>query len=325
MKKITLSSLLCFSFALAQSQVSDTIVGVGDFMWTAPAWVTQVSVDLWGTGGDGGNVNGGGYGGSGCGGGGYSKKNAVNVVPFVSYLVHIGPAGEVTYFIDSTTVLANNGHSGGSGPVPDPLPGGLGGSTNGAVGDIVMAGGNGGAWSNLYGSGGSGGGSAGSGGNGGDGDTSAAFNVGGAGGAAGIGTPGGAAGANGVGFGNNGINGIQPGGGASGGGNMASIGGTGGSGVVIITYSFSMNTGDNSSNLSNVVVFPNPGNGAFQVLATSEILGVRVLNVIGEVVFTEECASGKTKSLNLAGFEKGIYFVEVNTNGQISTQKIAIQ
>lgn len=218
-------------------QTNATYTGVGDYVWVAPPGVTTVMVDVWGTGGNGGYGTGFfGYGASGGGGGGYSRKNTLSVIPGNSYAVHIGAAGGTTYFVDALTVLANCGTNGTIGPVPDPMPGGIGGSTIGAVGDIKTAGGNGGIWSNLYGAGGSGGGSAGLGGNGGAGNPATSFGAPGTGGSAGGALPAGVTGAVGVGFGSDGTAGSVPGGGGSGAANFGLAGGAGGSGQVIITY-----------------------------------------------------------------------------------------
>lgn len=327
MKKLVLSSFFCFTVALMHAQTSDTISGIGNHTWTAPAGVTTVEIDVWGTGGNGGDVGGGGYGGSGGGGGGYSKKNILAVIPLTTYVVHIGPAGEVTYFKDSSTVLANNGQNGSTGPVPDPLSGGLGGSTAGAVGDIVMAGGNGGDWSNLYGSGGSGGGSAGAGGNGGNGASSPSFGIGGAGGTAGTGTPGGIAGADGVGFGAAGLTGAMPGGGGSGGGNMSTTvnGGAGGSGMVVITYVSSLSISALFAEDNSVNVFPNPSRGLFTVTSDSYIQSVTVFSLVGEIVFVKEDIATASVAINLSALASGIYFVQVNSAIGTSTEKISFR
>jgi len=329
MKKIIFSSILCLMSIFIYSQTTDTFTGLGDYTWTAPSGVTQVSIDLWGTGGSGGNmVNG--YGGSGGGGGGYSRKNNLAVIPLTTYSVHIGSAGGTTYFKDVLTVLANCGVSGLSGPTPDPLAGGLGGSVTGAVGDIKTAGGDGGEWTNTYGCGGSGGGSGGNGGNGGNGvASSGACGPVGVGGAAGAGTPGGAAGANGVSCAVAANAGTIPGSGGSGPGNTFSSngpGGAGGSGQVSITYTVTATSvSETSEEISVVHVFQNPALGQYLITSNSEIESIEAFNMQGEKIIEMKNIRSAFSTINISEFAKGIYMVKIICGNKEVNKKIIKQ
>ncbi|MFA5853951.1 MAG: glycine-rich domain-containing protein [Patescibacteria group bacterium] len=143
------------------------------YTWTAPTGVTSVDVEVWGGGGGGGGqqriVSDGGGGG---GGGGYSKKTSISVTPGNTYAVGVGAgglggtcitgvAGDDSYFIDTSTVMAKGG-SGGPNSTGTPGSGGAGGAAASGVGDTKFSGGNGGKGSNATdGRGGPGGSSAG--------------------------------------------------------------------------------------------------------------------------------------------------------------------
>lgn len=99
---------------------------IADGTWTAPAGVTSVLVEAWGSGGDG-------VTNTGAGGGGEYCKKTVTVVPTTGYAVDVGTGGggAVSTF-DTTTVVANGGSSGTT------SAGGTGGT-----GDTCFNGGNG--------------------------------------------------------------------------------------------------------------------------------------------------------------------------------------
>jgi hypothetical protein len=77
---------------------------------------------------------------------------------------------------------------------------------------------------------------------------------------------------------------------------------------------------DGGVSIDNLDVYPNPSRDIFNVSFTSEEaqdLEVRVINVVGEVVYTEglENFTGEyTKEIDLVKYTKGIYFLEITTN-----------
>jgi hypothetical protein len=188
--------------------------------WTAPAYVTTITVEAWGGGGAGGGSAGACSGGGG-GGGGYTKNSNVSVVPGNSYNIVVGwgglgmpadgNAGGTSSF--GTTTVTANGGGGGKGSNPAGA-GGTGGTYNGGAGAAGVG----------FNYGGGGGGSAGTASNGNtatNGTGALAVTGGGAGGSGGAtGSPGG-----------------LPGGGGGGGYGLGpQTGGSGGNGKVVITW-----------------------------------------------------------------------------------------
>ena len=82
--------------------------------------------------------------------------------------------------------------------------------------------------------------------------------------------------------------------------------------------------------ISNLDVYPNPSRDMFNVTFTSEDvqdLEVRVMNVVGEVVYTEnleEFVGEYTKKIDLATYTKGVYFLEITTNNGVVNKKLII-
>jgi len=226
-KRITLSATIILSILLgfssgAWGQGLQTFNTSGTF--TVPLGVTNVKVEVWGSGSGGNNSSN--WGG---GGGAFAGNNSVSVTPGSSYPVTVGiggaAAGNGANSSFSTLVIA-------AGSVAR-----IGGTTAASTGSagLVWAGGNGGTSTSTGGAGG--GGSAGAGGNGGNGanSSSGTGGTGGIAGTAGTGTAGAAGGAGGN-TGNPGIIGSAPGGGGGENSSAGSGSGTGGNGRVIVTW-----------------------------------------------------------------------------------------
>lgn len=187
--------------------------------WTCPEGITEVAVECWGAGGDGGTSISA-AGGGGGGGGAYARVSVLSVTPGNDYTVTVGASGgDDSWFGDTSTVLAKGGGNGGDAAlVATPGAGGVGGNANHCVGDVSWSGGNGSAGSTL--APGAGGGSAGE-----DGDgASASGTTAGAGGLFG--------GASGAGSGN----GTASGGGGAAAGLLSGSAGTGARGCVMIYW-----------------------------------------------------------------------------------------
>ena len=57
-------------------------------------------------------------------------------------------------------------------------------------------------------------------------------------------------------------------------------------------------------------------------------LDVRVINVVGEAVYTEnleEFIGEYTKQIDLANYTKGVYFLEITTNNGVVNKKLILQ
>ena len=87
----------------------------------------------------------------------------------------------------------------------------------------------------------------------------------------------------------------------------------------LVTWTQPTNRLEGGTAITNLDVYPNPSRDVFNVAFTSEDvqdLEVRVINVVGEVVYTEDLqqfVGEYTKSIDLATYTKGVYFLEITT------------
>ena len=83
--------------------------------------------------------------------------------------------------------------------------------------------------------------------------------------------------------------------------------------------------------INNLEIYPNPSRDVFNVSFTSETkqsIEVRVVNLVGEIVFTEnlEDFEGEyTNSFNLSEYSKGVYLLELDTDYGIINKKLILQ
>jgi hypothetical protein len=88
---------------------------------------------------------------------------------------------------------------------------------------------------------------------------------------------------------------------------------------------------DGGTTITNLDVYPNPSRDIFNVSFTSEDvqnLEVRIINVIGEVVYTEnleQFIGQYTIQVDLATYTKGIYFLEITTDNGVINKKLILQ
>lgn len=101
--------------------------------------------------------------------------------------------------------------------------------------------------------------------------------------------------------------------------------------VTHITLTFPAGTGDLSNNAFGVTLSPNPSNGVF----TLTVYGVRdmdtkviISDLTGKEIYSENASSSTndlTREINMAGHQKGIYFVKVTTGQHSAVKKLVLQ
>ena len=88
---------------------------------------------------------------------------------------------------------------------------------------------------------------------------------------------------------------------------------------------------EGGSAINDLEIYPNPSKDIFNVSFVSEDvqnLEVRVLNMVGELVYTEgleQFVGEYTKSINMSNYTKGVYFLEITTNNGVVNKKIVLQ
>jgi alpha-tubulin suppressor-like RCC1 family protein len=72
-------------------------------------------------------------------------------------------------------------------------------------------------------------------------------------------------------------------------------------------------------------VYPNPSNGIFNVESTEKILAVEIYNVLGAKVYHQQIANASNLQIDLSSHAKGVYFIKVQSEKEVLTQKIVIE
>ena len=88
---------------------------------------------------------------------------------------------------------------------------------------------------------------------------------------------------------------------------------------------------EGGESIANLDVYPNPSRDVFNISFTSETvqnLKLRVLNVVGEEIILEDLqqfVGEYTKSIDLATYTKGVYFLEITTDNGVVNKKLILQ
>lgn len=85
---------------------------------------------------------------------------------------------------------------------------------------------------------------------------------------------------------------------------------------------------DNVSPNTQVVVYPNPTKGVFNIDFKNEINNIRVSNMLGQVVYDEKMAistPGTTKNIDLSIYGNGIYIINVSNDKGTSSYKVIVE
>ncbi len=106
-------------------------------------------------------------------------------------------------------------------------------------------------------------------------------------------------------------------------------GASGGVPMIRLNCDFYNGTEDLTNDM-NFSVYPNPSAGEFNVnleSKTASAVDLTVRNVVGQTVMIKEVAvSGSTKeTISLANYDKGVYFLTINNNGETKTVKLIVE
>lgn len=89
---------------------------------------------------------------------------------------------------------------------------------------------------------------------------------------------------------------------------------------VAVTLGVLVGVGENGEN-EFIAVYPNPASTILRVKSNGKITNVRLVNTIGQVVYS----SSTNSNIDISNFERGVYFVQVDTKNGTNTQKVIIQ
>ncbi len=312
---------LLFQCGILLSQSgSQTFTSSGVF--TVPASVTSITIEVVGAGGSGGS-----NGGGGGGGGGYAL-GTYTVVPLTTINIIVGTGGgspSAGTTSAGTLISATGGANGTSVPNPNLGGGGAGGAGTGGTSANRTGGTGGGGYWTYFGGGGAG--AAGSSTNGSNGGNTILWtgNCVTPGGAAGNG--GGAPGGNGgkgAGFTDVNCNitdpaagGVNYGGGGGGGNGNGGVPGVGAGGYCLISWG--PTSVNNSTTSSNVIsVSKNPFTDFIHLENTLGTEIFSLINVAGQLVWS----GMEIKKNDFSGLAPGVYFLQVDTGVAFQTIRL---
>ena len=114
-----------------------------------------------------------------------------------------------------------------------------------------------------------------------------------------------------------------------------------GAGINIITYAYIDGNGCTNSvsqnvNVSNdirdeIKVYPNPNRGHFTIeikVGETQDVQIKITNILGQLIFKEELKQiSRTyyKQINLKGYAKGIYNLQVTTNTGVINKRVELE
>ena len=93
--------------------------------------------------------------------------------------------------------------------------------------------------------------------------------------------------------------------------------------LIILTYNIS-----GLEILENKIkIYPNPTNGIINIKALNDINNITLLNYLGNQLLRVENKNNNQdiKRIDLSNFVKGIYFIQIEHNNQLSIFKITLQ
>lgn len=92
---------------------------------------------------------------------------------------------------------------------------------------------------------------------------------------------------------------------------------------IISKLSFGPTSVNVLNNAEELKVYPNPGNGIFKIVSTSNNVSYfRCFNALGEMILNGEIKPQDINSVDISDRPLGIYFLEINTDSSIKTIKL---
>ncbi len=90
--------------------------------------------------------------------------------------------------------------------------------------------------------------------------------------------------------------------------------------VVGVTLGVLVGVGENGEN-EYVAAYPNPASTVLHVQSNGNVTNVRLINTVGQVVYENTNAN----DIDISNFERGVYFIQIDTENGTNTQKILVQ
>jgi len=83
-------------------------------------------------------------------------------------------------------------------------------------------------------------------------------------------------------------------------------------------------SGTNELKNTSISVSPNPSNGIFTISSDKTIESITIYNISGKIVFSKKISQAVT-DVDLSDFAKGLYFIQINSEGSSNFEKIILK
>jgi len=93
-----------------------------------------------------------------------------------------------------------------------------------------------------------------------------------------------------------------------------------------LSFTFPVGINELSNDIPGIDIYPNPTSGKFIVNSFEKIDAVKIYNILGANVYSINNLKQQTPhEIDLTGFQKGIYFVKIQTGKKLNTKRIVVQ
>lgn len=92
--------------------------------------------------------------------------------------------------------------------------------------------------------------------------------------------------------------------------------------IMVDDISIDVSTGINETKFTSKI-YPNPATKNIRIESNQFIKTIRIVNVLGQEVYNKAISNYGTE-INLSNFHSGIYFVNIETNQGVTTQRISV-
>jgi hypothetical protein len=93
-----------------------------------------------------------------------------------------------------------------------------------------------------------------------------------------------------------------------------------------ISFTFPVGINEQSNDNRSINISPNPTPGKFAINSFEKIDAIKVYNILGENVYSINNLKQQTSNeIDLSGFQKGIYFVKIQSGEKLFTKRIVVQ
>lgn len=89
---------------------------------------------------------------------------------------------------------------------------------------------------------------------------------------------------------------------------------------VAVTLGVLVGVDENGEN-EYVAIYPNPANSILNVKSSGDVTNITMVNAVGQVVYTNT----NDNAIDISNFERGVYFVTIQTENGSTTQKVLVQ